>query len=60
MTTGAMMARNTIHPRTYSHQRQSDVFPNSPKAFFRLGGSIGSFTPLPYHTPSQEATWRFH
>jgi hypothetical protein len=55
-----MMARNTIHPKTYSHQRQSDVFPNSPKAFFRLGGSIGSFTPLPYHTPSPEATWRFH
>lgn len=26
----------------------------------RNSPSIGSFTPLPYHTPSQEATWRFH
>jgi hypothetical protein len=25
-----------------------------------IAGMIGNRIPLPYHTPSQEATWRFH
>jgi hypothetical protein len=25
-----------------------------------IAGMIGNRIPLPYHTPSQEATWRLH